>query len=130
MASISTPVMPRVAGSGRVVSTPSMFPDVSVVVMAIVVSHVSPTGSVMPLWPVVAMMLANDDRLGVEAEQKKVIREFADNKDVQVLNGRYGPYIKIGKKNHKIPKDAQPEDLSLEDCLKIAGKSKKDSDKK
>jgi len=39
-----------------------------------------------------------------DAEKNKMISEFKENKDVQVLNGRYGPYIKIGKKNFRIPK--------------------------
>jgi DNA topoisomerase I len=53
-------------------------------------------------------------------EQNRLIKDFADNKDVQILNGRYGPYIKIGKNNYKIPKDSDPQSLLLEDCLRIA----------
>ncbi len=54
-----------------------------------------------------------------EAEAKKTIKVFPENETVQVLNGRYGPYIKIGKRNVKIPKDMKPEELTLEDCLKL-----------
>ncbi len=39
---------------------------------------------------------------------------------MQVLNGRYGPYIKAGKKNVKIPKDMEPKDLTLKECLTLA----------
>jgi DNA topoisomerase-1 len=39
---------------------------------------------------------------------------------VKVLNGRYGPYIQVGKRNVKIPKGTVPEELTLEDCLKLA----------
>ncbi len=56
-----------------------------------------------------------------EKRQKEIdntIKVF-DN-DVQVLRGRFGPYISIKKKNFKIPKDVNPEDLTLEECLKIA----------
>jgi len=53
-----------------------------------------------------------------ELDAKKTIHTFNDG-DVQVLNGRYGPYIKQGKKNYKIPKDTVPEDLTLEACLDI-----------
>jgi DNA topoisomerase-1 len=54
-----------------------------------------------------------------EADAKKTIREFDENPDIKVLNGRYGPYIKAGKKNVKIPKDKVPADLSLEECLAL-----------
>ena len=37
-----------------------------------------------------------------------------------VLNGRYGPYISIGKNNYKIPRDKEPARLTREECLKIA----------
>jgi DNA topoisomerase-1 len=55
-----------------------------------------------------------------EADKNKTIKVFAENPDVQVLNGRFGPYIKAGKKNVKIPKDKVPADLTLEECLVLA----------
>lgn len=55
-----------------------------------------------------------------EADAKKHIKSFPENPDIQVLNGRYGPYIKAGKKNVKIPKGTEPESLTLEECLKLA----------
>ena len=55
-----------------------------------------------------------------EQEKNKYIKVFEEDKNIQVLNGRYGPYIKFGKKNIKIPKDVKPEDLTLEDCKKLA----------
>ncbi|MAY82726.1 MAG: DNA topoisomerase I [Flavobacteriales bacterium] len=55
-----------------------------------------------------------------EQEKNKYIKTFDEDKDVQVLNGRYGPYIKIGRKNFKIPKDKKPEELTLEECRQIA----------
>ena len=59
----------------------------------------------------------------IEADKNKFINEWEHEKvKVQVLNGRYGPYIKIGKKNHRIPKGTDPKSLSLEDCLAIAEK--------
>jgi DNA topoisomerase-1 len=48
-------------------------------------------------------------------EANRIIREFPDSA-VQVLNGRYGPYITDGKKNGKIPKDRDPKSLTLEEC--------------
>ena len=40
---------------------------------------------------------------------------------IQVLNGRYGPYITDGKKNGKIPKDREPASLTLEECQAMSG---------
>ncbi|MGR3178820.1 MAG: type I DNA topoisomerase [Candidatus Anammoxibacter sp.] len=61
----------------------------------------------------------------IKADKEKTIKTFDDNKDVQILNGRYGPYIKIAKKNFKIPKDVEPKGLTLEDCLKISEEADK-----
>jgi DNA topoisomerase I len=54
-----------------------------------------------------------------QAAANKIIREYPENTNVKVLNGRYGPYIQIGKRNVKIPKGTEPSTLSLEDCLKL-----------
>ncbi|MFT6165961.1 MAG: DNA topoisomerase-1 [Vicingaceae bacterium] len=58
-----------------------------------------------------------------ESEANKYIKVFEEDKDIQVLNGRWGPYIKFGKKNIKIPKDVVPENLTLEECKKIAAEA-------
>ena len=58
-----------------------------------------------------------------KADAEKFIKSFDENPDVQVLNGRYGPYIKAGKKNVKIPKDKEPKDLTLKECLDLAEKA-------
>jgi DNA topoisomerase-1 len=55
-----------------------------------------------------------------EAEANKLIKEFPENKDVQLLNGRYGAYLKIGKDNFKLPKGTNAAELTLEECLAIA----------
>lgn len=60
------------------------------------------------------------DTLKQEEAAKALIKTFEENPDVQLLNGRYGAYLKIGKNNYKLPKDAQPEILTLEECLEIA----------
>jgi DNA topoisomerase-1 len=49
------------------------------------------------------------------ADANRVIKVFEDE-GIQVLNGRYGPYITDGNKNAKVPKDQEPKSLSLEDC--------------
>jgi len=55
-----------------------------------------------------------------ESDANKTIKLFAENPDIQILNGRYGPYIKAGKKNVKVPKGKEPADLTLEECLTLA----------
>ncbi|WP_294082827.1 type I DNA topoisomerase [Proteiniphilum sp. UBA5384] len=60
----------------------------------------------------------------IEAKEKKdrekVIKTFDEEPELQVLNGRYGPYIAYKKSNYKIPKSTgKPEELLLEDCRKI-----------
>ena len=51
------------------------------------------------------------------AEKNKLIKDFGDAG--QVLNGRYGPYVKLHGINIKIPKDQKPEELTLEQCEKL-----------
>lgn len=52
-------------------------------------------------------------------ETEKTIREFSENADMKILNGRYGAYISYKKRNYKIPKSKDPKELTLEDCLSI-----------
>jgi DNA topoisomerase-1 len=53
-------------------------------------------------------------RLKQEADANRIITEFGvDN--IQVLNGRYGPYITDGKKNAKVPKERDPKSVTLEE---------------
>jgi DNA topoisomerase I len=59
-----------------------------------------------------ALQLIREKR---EIDANRIIREFPEA-DIQVLNGRYGPYITDGKKNGKIPKDRDPKSLTLEEC--------------
>ena len=54
-----------------------------------------------------------------EAAQKKIIRKFDDEPDLQVLNGRFGPYISYKKENYKIPSDIDPATLNKEGCFKV-----------
>lgn len=46
-----------------------------------------------------------------------------DSEDIHVLNGRYGPYIKQGKNNYKIPRGTKAETLTLEVCKEIISKA-------
>ena len=58
-------------------------------------------------------------RLKREAEAKRTIKLFDEEPGVQILNGRYGPYIAYKKKNYRIPADVNPADLTLEACFKV-----------
>ncbi|HEU4618094.1 MAG TPA: DNA topoisomerase I [Gammaproteobacteria bacterium] len=52
------------------------------------------------------------------ADANRIINQFRDGA-VQVLNGRYGPYVTDGTKNAKIPKGRDPAALTLEDCEEL-----------
>ncbi|MDG2316879.1 MAG: type I DNA topoisomerase [Gammaproteobacteria bacterium] len=51
-------------------------------------------------------------------DANRIIQDFTDA-GIQVLNGRYGPYVTNKKKNAKIPKDIDPKQLSLEECQEL-----------
>ncbi len=59
-----------------------------------------------------------------EAKAKATIKVFEKEK-IHVLIGRYGAYIKQGRKNFKIPKGKVAEDLTLEECEEIIEKDPK-----
>lgn len=56
----------------------------------------------------------------LQVEANRLIKSFDDRPDVQLLNGRYGAYLKIGKDNFKLPKDTVAENLTLEECIEIS----------
>ena len=61
-----------------------------------------------------------------EFEKQRVINVFnLDDEIIEVLNGKYGPYVKHKKKNYKIPKDLEPKKLTKEDCLNLINKTNK-----
>jgi DNA topoisomerase-1 len=53
-----------------------------------------------------------------EIARNRIIKDFPDS-DIQVLNGRFGPYISDGRLNGKIPKDREPSSLTLEEVTKL-----------
>jgi len=57
-----------------------------------------------------------------EADANKLIQSFEGEPLVQILNGRWGPYIAIGKDNVKIPKGTEVESLTRDMCLEIQSK--------
>ena len=59
----------------------------------------------------------------IKEKKNRVIAEYK-SKDIFVLNGKYGPYIKKGKKNYKIPEYNEAKELTLKDCEEIIKNSK------
>lgn len=53
-----------------------------------------------------------------EIARNRIIKQW-DGSDIQVLNGRFGPYISDGKLNGKIPKDREPASLTLEEVTQL-----------
>jgi DNA topoisomerase-1 len=49
------------------------------------------------------------------ADANRIIQDFPDQ-GIQVLNGRYGPYVTNKQKNAKIPKETDPKSLTLAQC--------------
>jgi DNA topoisomerase-1 len=54
-----------------------------------------------------------------EQMKNALCRTFDEEPDMQILKGRFGPYISYQKKNYKIPKNIAPEEITLEQCRKI-----------
>jgi DNA topoisomerase-1 len=53
-----------------------------------------------------------------EFDANKHIKDFPC-KDIEILNGRWGPYITDGMKNAKIPKDREPKSLTQKECEEL-----------
>ena len=60
----------------------------------------------------------------IEAKRKtddeKTIKIFEEDPGYQILNGRWGPYLKAGKKNVRLPKDREPDSFTYEECVELA----------
>ena len=65
------------------------------------------------------------DKREKDAKAKEPTRTYPEDDGLQVLNGRYGPYIAWQGKNYRIPKGYMPAELTLEQCREIIAKSKK-----
>ncbi len=57
-----------------------------------------------------------------KAEAERVIQNFTGEHELQVLNGRFGPYIAYQGSNYKLPKNVTPAELTIEECLDIVKK--------
>ncbi|MFV0345609.1 MAG: type I DNA topoisomerase [Bacteroidales bacterium] len=55
-----------------------------------------------------------------EKDRKALIKVFEDgDSEIRILEGRWGPYISFNKKNYKIPKNQDPNELTLEKCKEL-----------
>ena len=53
------------------------------------------------------------------SEEKSLLKTFAEDAELQIRDGRFGPYMKYKGENYKLPKGIDPQSLSYEDCMKI-----------
>jgi DNA topoisomerase I len=65
-----------------------------------------------------------------EKDKYKIIATYPDDKDLLILNGRWGPYISYKKVNYKLPRGSDPKLLTYDDCKKIIADSPVISKKK
>ncbi len=65
-----------------------------------------------------------------EEEKQRFIKKFDEEPELELLNGRFGPYIAYKKKNYKLPKGTEPASLSFADCMKIIEEADKAPAKK
>jgi len=68
-----------------------------------------------------AIQLVEDKINGVNAN---LIKTFDERPDIQVIKGRFGPYIKVNSDNYKIPKGEEALELTLERILVIMSETK------
>ena len=56
-----------------------------------------------------------------DAEAKKLIKDFEEEPELHVMNGRFGPYLQYKGQNFRIPKTEHKrvESLTLDECMKI-----------
>ena len=62
-------------------------------------------------------------------DAEKLIKVFEENPEARIENGRWGPYIKFGKLNIKIPKDKTPESLTYAEVAELAAAAEKEGPK-
>ncbi len=61
-----------------------------------------------------------------KAEAERIIKQFDEEPELQVLNGRFGPYISYKKSNYKLPKSVTPAELTLDECMAIIKKQQEE----
>ncbi|MDL2257147.1 type I DNA topoisomerase [Bacteroidales bacterium OttesenSCG-928-I14] len=59
----------------------------------------------------------------IERDAQKFIKSFPEDEKLQILNGRFGPYIAFDGKNYKIPKSQVPAELTFEQAMSIVNEA-------
>ncbi len=65
-------------------------------------------------------LIANKEK----ADREKVLKVFKEDANLQILKGRWGPFISYGKGNFKLPKDSNYETMKFEEIMVIVGDNK------
>ena len=61
-----------------------------------------------------------------QQDASKHLRKFDEEPEMEIMNGRFGPYIAYKGKNYRIPKTVkEPASLSFEKCMEIVNKAEK-----
>ena len=58
-----------------------------------------------------------------ESEEKSLLKSFAEDADLSIRTGRFGPYLKYKTDNYKLPKDVDPTSMSYDDCMKLVAET-------
>ncbi len=58
-----------------------------------------------------------------QRDQNKIIHVFEEDKDMMILNGRWGPYLKYKNENFRLPKNTDPKELKYHDCLTLVNEA-------
>lgn len=65
-----------------------------------------------------------------EVEKNRLICALGENGEIQIINGRFGPYFTFEKANYKIPKGTEPTSLTLEKCMELVASQPQNGTKK
>ena len=71
------------------------------------------------------LTITSDDAIALKEgkrkkDEQRFIKKFEEDPDMEILNGRFGPYISYQSANYRLPKTiSKPEELTFEECKKI-----------
>jgi topoisomerase IA-like protein len=65
------------------------------------------------------LIILDEPFSGLDPVNANLIKAFEEDKEVQLINGRFGPYIKAGKENYRIPKGRDPLTLTFDEVKQL-----------